>query len=174
MQFWRAVHLAEAPSRWLQGHQLPSSQPPAPDYHDCDPGHVRDNHDYDRGHVCDNHDHNHVCDGSNANENKLLGNLYLYTHVLFTDWRSNPFIRQFTKSSKKTSPKSVASKEKPRGAKKKGDLLGGTFTWSLFTSLLVFWCSCETISHYISRETRLVGWSLKAQLALELKCPLAG
>ena len=128
MQFWRAVHLAEAPSRWLQGHQLPSSQPPAPDYHDCDPGHVRDNHDYDRGHVCDNHDHNHVCDGSNANENKLLGNLYLYTHVLFTDWRSKPFLyERFTKSSKKTSPKFVACqsfKEMPRAILQGGLSLG--------------------------------------------------
>ena len=65
MQFWRAVHLAEAPSRWLQGHQPTPSQPPARDDHDhhhvrdCDDhDHLRDNHD----HVCYDHDHGHVCD----------------------------------------------------------------------------------------------------------------
>jgi len=78
VQFWRAVHLAEAPSRWLQGHQLPSSQPPA--------------------------------------------------HVLFTDWRSKPFLyERFTKSSKKTSPKFVACqsfKEMPRAILQGGLSLG--------------------------------------------------
>ena len=80
---WRAVllcavgggggglHLAEAPSRWLQGHRPPPSQPPAHDHHDLH----HDCHDLD--HDCDDH---YPYDSS-ADNTSFYG-IYTYTHAL--------------------------------------------------------------------------------------------
>ena len=84
MKFLCAVlHLAEAPSRWLQGHQPPPSQPPARDHHDR----ARYHHDRDRYNFDRDRDDHDLYD-SNADDT-----IYTYTHVLLTDCRSKLFRR---------------------------------------------------------------------------------